>query len=219
MTTVLTGVNGGTFPNTAVGPAAGETITAASVYNGLQGVLNECKYLYDTKGALAVANTWTAKQTFDLASAGTGLETAADTTADFNGPVTLDGAVTQTSTYTKSGDNAVSADRTSAITASAVTATLDTTKDYWYVETPAPAGNTATYTIADSIPVPPTGGRLEFTCFDIGINTIRLEREGGQLIVRFTGAPNWGSATLRYFGGSWRLADVAGAYDTATWNP
>lgn len=55
MTTINTGVNGGTFPNTIVGPAAGEVITAASINNGLQGAANECKYLYDTKAALAGA--------------------------------------------------------------------------------------------------------------------------------------------------------------------
>lgn len=53
MTTLLTGVNGGTFPNQCTGPADGEFVTAASVNNGLQGVLNECKYLYDTKLDLA----------------------------------------------------------------------------------------------------------------------------------------------------------------------
>lgn len=39
------------------------------------------------KAAVAGANTFTAKQTFDLASAGVGLETASDTRADFNGEV------------------------------------------------------------------------------------------------------------------------------------
>lgn len=55
MTTLLTGVNGGSYTNTCTGPAAGEFITAASVNNGLQGVLNGTKFIYDTKANLAGA--------------------------------------------------------------------------------------------------------------------------------------------------------------------
>jgi hypothetical protein len=54
----------------------------------------------NARARIASAETITAKYTFDLASAGTGIETAADTTADFNGPVTLDGAVTATEKIT-----------------------------------------------------------------------------------------------------------------------
>ena len=49
MTTTYTGVNGGTFPNTIVGPADGEVVTGASVGLTSQGAANECKFLYDTK--------------------------------------------------------------------------------------------------------------------------------------------------------------------------
>lgn len=173
----------------------------------------------NARARIASAETITAKYTFDLAAPGTGLETASDTTADLNGPVNLDGAVTQTAAFTKSGAGATTADRTNSINTSAVSDTLDVSYDYHYVDGPAPAGNIATYTIKSTSPAPPANAMMEFTCFAIGINDIRLEREGGQRIVRFTGAPNWGSAKLRFIGGSWRLADVAGAYDTATWNP
>lgn len=47
MTTAYTGVNGGTFPNTITGPAAGEFVTAASVGLVAQGAADELKYLYD----------------------------------------------------------------------------------------------------------------------------------------------------------------------------
>jgi len=52
MTTSYTGVNGGTFPNTITGPAAGEFVTAASVGLVAQGAADEIKYLYDTKEAI-----------------------------------------------------------------------------------------------------------------------------------------------------------------------
>lgn len=47
MTTSYTGVNGGTFPNTITGPAAGEFVTAASVGLVAQGAADELKYIYD----------------------------------------------------------------------------------------------------------------------------------------------------------------------------
>jgi hypothetical protein len=92
---IITGVNGGTFPNVAVVPLPGEVITAASIKTPVLAVLHECKHLFDIKGALAVANTWTAKQTFDIGGGGgVGIETAADTTCTFGGLVTCNGGLT-----------------------------------------------------------------------------------------------------------------------------
>lgn len=64
MPQLLTGVNGGTFPNTCTGPSPGDLVTAASVNNAVQGVLNECKFLYDAKANLAGA-TFTGLVTCD----------------------------------------------------------------------------------------------------------------------------------------------------------
>ena len=87
MPQLLTGANGGTFPNTCTGPSPGDLITAASVNTGLQGVLNECKYLFDTKANLAGA-TFTGPVIFS-------------STATFNGTVT--GAVNFTGLVTCTG--------------------------------------------------------------------------------------------------------------------
>ena len=57
MTTAYTGVNGGTFPNTITGPAAGEFVTAASVGLVAQGAADELKYLYDAITRIAYTDT------------------------------------------------------------------------------------------------------------------------------------------------------------------
>jgi hypothetical protein len=63
MTTAYTGVNGGSFPNTITGPAAGELVTGASVGLVAQSAANQDKHLFDIKGNLAGGNAWTGAQT------------------------------------------------------------------------------------------------------------------------------------------------------------
>lgn len=56
MPKTITGVNGGTFPNQCTVPVAGDFITGNSVETPCQALLNECKYLKDTKADLTGAD-------------------------------------------------------------------------------------------------------------------------------------------------------------------
>jgi hypothetical protein len=71
-----------------------DSISAGTLATGISALLTAV----NARARIASAETITAKYTFDLAAPGTGLETAADTTAAFAGPVTIGEDVSFTST-------------------------------------------------------------------------------------------------------------------------
>ena len=219
MTTLLTGVNGGSFANTTTGPAAGEFITAASVNNGLQGVLNECKYLYDTKANLAGA-TFTG-----LVTCSGGLTVPAGQTLTIAGPASLSGTLETTSTgivYINSGGT-FTVQGTSKAYLQGKTMWPDpqrlTNADHTISvhdgTTVILATPTAvrTITVEQATDPPLNGERIDFELYAPGGvgNYYEIKREGSaNYIVRLDGYDGSGTimegrCSIQFEGGVWRL--------------
>lgn len=228
--TLLTGVNGGTFPNQTTGPAAGEFITASSVNNGLQGVLNECKYLYDTKANLAGA-TFTGLVTIQgdlyidastlLVQSGAGFGIAEGATATCADSFTLQGSATTPArlvygnrsrlnipvTRLSDADHTVNADTDGPVIILAKPTAVRTITIEQATDTLKENGDTLEF----YIPVPPDNA-ADYWVF---------KREGSaNNIALFTGdygAGTWwpGYVRIHLEGGVWRLSTVVGGnFDT-----
>lgn len=114
----------------------------------------------------------------------------------------------QTGAATKSGSAAVTVERRQSIPPSSVTYSMSHDKDFYYIQSPTPAGNVADITVLD-----PTIDDvvLEFAVWNIGINTVNIKRETIADIVQFAGG-DWGGCRLRSVAGIWRLVSASGGF-------
>lgn len=219
MTTLLTGVNGGTFPNQTTGPAAGEFITAASVNNGLQGVLNECKYLYDTKANLAGA-TFTGLVTCNagLTISGSILNIAVGATFDCDGTfgtsaaAFFNGTTEATASFEVSGTLLLTGrtrNRGIEYPSDADQTLVSATAEVYKLAENASAGPAVTRVIklqTTTVPVPLEGEQIRVCGHPVngtgpGGYQYNLQREDGTNIAQMYGAGPW--VLCQFDGGVW----------------
>lgn len=167
---------------------------------------------------LASGATLTVEGTVNVASGGS-LTTASGSTATFTGNLTANGTATTISSTSLTissvtsrsgslqitGSNAVTQWRQTAINAASATATISTTADFWYVQSPAAS---SVYTL-QSTPQPAEGTVIEFAAYSIaGGNTVDIRREDTSSVVQF--GPGFAGAKFRCVSGVWRLVSASG---------
>lgn len=124
-------------------------------------------------------------------------------------PVTFGDTVTFADTLEMSGSDAVYVDRSTELSASGAAPTLTTAADFYWVDTPSVD---IVCTLKSTSPAPLANAEIEFAVYDLNTGrTLDIQREGGESVVMFSGAPGgiYGHAKFRFLSGSWRLAGVS----------
>jgi hypothetical protein len=110
-------------------------------------------------------------------------------------------------------NNAITDAPSSAVTntLAAVGISYYTAREYHVI---APTEATMTITLVSTSPIPPEGAELTLSAYSIAnTKNVILEREDASQIIIMTGlaaGQNFGSATLKFIGGVWRLKSATG---------
>lgn len=196
----------------------GTHVSTGFVGSNLRTQLNELRAGGTFSGAVVCSSTLAVTGTSALTGAVTCTASlSVGTTLTCTGIATLTGgvvigggAISIAAGVTRSGSGGIP-DRVSQITASASSATIDTTADTWVFDTPSASG-TIPITLKSTSPVPIAGSVIEFEAYTLLIGkSPRLIREDASVIVTFTGSgTGYGHARLKFIAGVWRLCGASG---------
>jgi hypothetical protein len=123
----------------------------------------------------------------------------------FSSTVALNGAVTQTAAFTKSGAGATTRQRT---TNASIGTKISTASDIWRIPTPL-AGTT--YTLDESTIVPSEGMQVTAWRGSVGAFDVTIEDEATTVLATLPSGTACGVTFTFYASGGWRITSAFGA--------